>query len=351
MLAAARYAGPILTLDYDLYDFRISGAGMVWWLGDGLGHGDLMTATDNFESVNWQTALTAILPAAITAGTWTNPSVTSVKMFAPWDTPLVGIRMMFSQIGAEFRVNPAGTLDAGEPDDVFRTLPVQVRVVVTRGESGDDGRYVGVPIRTIHTSLDATRYITGLILTDTNTISYYDPREASIATTTTDRASIPYKDIHGNAMVRRFEDGRVTHWDDGGTGLGTRPANWSAYDDVRLSEKDLKYALRFTTDWYQFIDKDLNVGDAFWCFDPPIVRDTDYQVHYRGDVIEPMLLRCVEASWPLREGMGVYYRDVDGGYVDLSRWVAWEDTQPVSVTVTEPDFDTPPPVYLATPVG
>ena len=54
--------------------------------------------------------------------------------------------------------------------------------------------------------------------------------------------------------------------------------------------------------------------------------DTDNEIFFRGEYINPYKLRLLSASWPLTEGMGVYFLapSATTTWTDLTRFVQWE---------------------------
>jgi hypothetical protein len=56
-------------------------------------------------------------------------------------------------------------------------------------------------------------------------------------------------------------------------------------------------------------------------------------VLYRGNTLMPRKMRVHSVQWPIASGMGVYYRDANGAYLDLTPFVAFEDGQATTYEV------------------
>lgn len=90
----------------------------------------------------------------------------------------------------------------------------------------------------------------------------------------------------------------------------------------------------------------LEVGSWVYIYDP--IRglfDMANPIQFRGEIIYPLAQRIYGLTWPIEQGMGVYYRDTTGNYTDLTPWVVWEDAGgaaetgvPPSITDQERDF-------------
>jgi hypothetical protein len=175
---------------------------------------------------------------------------------------------------------------------------------------GDDPTYHSVPARSLHTRLEARNYATRAILVD------IDPDGTGTLNAAADISpATSYKDIHGNAVVRTFQASRVT----------SESVDLDSYLDTELASRVVDQTQEVDTEQYEISGGHLGVGDTFYVYDPPSgFVDMNNEIWFRGDTIWPLKSRLLEASWPLVSGMGVYYRDADGAYTDLTRWVDWE---------------------------
>lgn len=309
MLSAARYVGPLLTREIDYEGIKLSGQGMVWWLGDSDGKGQLIEQEVQLEDATLAYSLAQVIPNAITIGDVTEPtgSLTYTGVHQ-WETPLEAIRTICASLGCEFRVNNDGTLDAGPKEDIF--LIDDPQVVVTAG-AGKDPIYLALDSEQMAISFDAEPLATRVIVVaedsdNVRTLVGYVDRIPSITEL----------DIHGNAIERTY----MTET------LG-EPVSVATYVLSALNDRSEIAEINITTSFREMVEGSFSVGDGFWAWDPPAFVDTDNEIVFRGNIVNPRLLRLLSASWGLRTGMGVYYRPptTNPTYVDLTRWVVWED--------------------------
>jgi len=310
MLAAARYVGPLLTKAVtDSGGMALSGANMVWWLGDENGVGDLIELEVSLESSTLSNALDELLPlgGSITKGTVTEPSGQTYVGVHQWQTPLEAIRTVCSSLGCEFRVNPDGTLDAGPKNSVFN---VDAPVVVITRYPGKDPEYLSADSESMMLSLDASSYASrGIVVTE-------DSDNVKTLVGYSDRIPGPTQyDIHGNLISRTIM----------AETFGS-PVSVATYLLSTLSDHATIAEINIGTTFNEMSEGSFAIGDGFWAYDPPAFFDATNEISFRGEIINPKLLRLLSASWPVREGMGVFYRtpDITPTYVDLTRFVQWE---------------------------
>ena len=70
-----------------------------------------------------------------------------------------------------------------------------------------------------------------------------------------------------------------------------------------------------------YIGGEFAVGDTVYVFDPPYIQDSANRIWFEGNWIYPKKIRVYARTWPVLKEMGVYYRDKDGVYTDLSDYV------------------------------
>ena len=138
-------------------------------------------------------------------------------------------------------------------------------------------------------------------------------------------SSNPYKDLHGNALTRvaLVQEPEVP----------TDQLNSRA--QLMLTELSrVKKVLNLDLEQYE-VSGDMKPGDFIFAFDPDIgFVDTSaeataesrnlYEVTFRGQVITPVKVRVTGLTFPIANGMGVYFRDKDGNYTDLTQYVQFE---------------------------
>lgn len=309
-LDAARYAGPLLVIDTEGEGIKLKGAGMSWWLGDDQGNGPQVESAQ-FSSNTLSDAIAAVLPDAVTVGTINNAGVSSVTGDFYWESCLEVIRAICLGVGAEFRVNPDGTIDAGLNSNVF--IITNPEVVVVRRGFGSDSTYAGVPVENMRSWIDGHEYVT-----DVAVVSEKNDGTKELIDSV-NRADTHF-DIHGNAFTRTRVIG-MRH---------SNPINMATYALSVLNSSVLEKNQEVTTEHYELVGGNFAVGDTFYAYDPPAFVDETVQINFRGDVINPVKLRLTAASWPLRSGMGVWYRGAheegvtEPEWIDLTQYVAWE---------------------------
>lgn len=315
LLTAARYAGPVLETEWRDGGLSIRGQGMVWHLGDANGKGPIIEVEKSFSAASLSAVLqtsTGVLPDAVTQGTITTTGVNNFTGVFQWETPLSAIRTVMTDLDCHFRVNPNGTIDASltTRDEVYTwTSPT---VVVVRENWGSDPTYLGVPSRRLLTRRDAYEFATKLLMLD-------EQQDGTYSLVDSDTASHSYKDIHGNALIRSAVVSKPA----------TETVSLTNYMANELNLRVVADEQEVDTDQYEITGGNLEVGDAFWIYDPPSgFVDTTNEVWFRGQPIWPKKTRLLEASWPLAKGMGVYYRPgtatTSADWIDLTRFVDWE---------------------------
>lgn len=309
ILAAARYVGPLLHKVIQDETVNISGANMVWWLGDPNEISDLIETEVDLDASTLDNAITQLLPSAVLKGTITEPSggetYTGVHQY---ESPLEAIRTVCASLGVEFRVNSDGTLDAGPKGSLFNGI-TDPEVVIT-GEVGKDTNYFALDADEMTLSLDARPYASRVIVVTEDS----DNVETLVGFI--DRAPAPTQtDIHGNTVARTFMVNTIGS-----------PVSVATYTLSVLNDHAEVAQIDISTQFQEMAEGYFAVGDGFYAYNPPSFVDTSIEITFRGEIIHPKILRLLSASWGVREGMGVYYRspEVTPTYTDLTRWVLWE---------------------------
>jgi hypothetical protein len=307
MLSAARYVGPLFTKEIDYTGIRLSGSGMIWWLGDADGKGQLIEQEVKLEGATLEYSLDQVLPDAVVKGTIVEPGTTYTGVHQ-WETPLEAVRTICTSLGCEFRVNNDGTLDAGPKESLF--VVTNPRVVVTAG-SGKDPVYLAVDSEQMALSFDAEPYATRVIVVTEDSdnvrtlVGYVD--RIPMATET---------DIHGNELKRVYM-----------VETFGQPVSVATYVLAALNDRSEVAEINISTMFRDMAEGSFHIGDGFWAWDPPAFVDQDNEITFRGDIINPRLLRLLSASWGVHSGMGVYYRtpEIVPEYIDLTRFIVPED--------------------------
>jgi hypothetical protein len=310
--AAAHYVG-VITKKPTATD--LSGHGLEWYLGTPKGYGPgtagtqgLLTTAVTQSAATLSTWVAALCPPALTVGTVTNGSLATLSDSFGRVTRREALDAVCRQIGAEYRVNPNGSIDAAAPSTLFGS---SATVVVTSKEEGRDGPFRGLEGSLIVTASDVDDYITRAIVVTQG--------EGAAASATTVSGTASFRDYAGNVMhVERYIDAPTSLAANAGL-IGT-----AAVNKLNAVRRDLRLSSR-TYNVSRFAEP----GDFIFVYDPVQgLRDQANQIIYRGEVLTPMLLRVFGLTSPIEDGMGVYVRQPTGvgtaNWIDVSDWVMWE---------------------------
>lgn len=305
LLSAARYVG-VYRGRSAAEDFELRGSGMAFWLGDEDDKGDVFETAVTFTAATFASAIAGLLPpgGSVTAGVIGALAGTYTGTHQ-WQTPrsaLTYVADLYSTPSApvEWRVNYNGTLDAGLVSTLYVTDP---RALLVRRDSGRDLSRVALPgaMSLEKKGNDVT----------TRVVLLAEGEGATIATGDADVGVNPYKDIHGNAA--KFT--RLSSEAD------TSAANADARAQLLLNRfTNPGSAVELSTSVYD-VKGDLSVGDYIYVYDPISgFEDATKEVYWKGDRMNPALIRCVEMTWPIVSGWTVAFRDINGNWLDLSPW-------------------------------
>jgi hypothetical protein len=315
LLASARYVGVLRGVKAAADGYELTGAGMAFWLGDEDKKGSVIENLVTLTSSTFTNAVRALLPSsgAVTEGTLYSVSGTYSGTHQ-YQSPREAIDYVCTTMGAAWRVNGNGTLDAGLESDLFVTTP---QTLVTSRSSGVDMTLRALP-GAASLAEDVDDFTTRVLLL----------AQGTEGSTATGSANIlvglnPYKDIHGNTVVlTRMVSESVT---DQGNATARAQVQLNRFTDTRDA-----VTLDSTT---HDIRGDLATGDYVWAFDPDAgLVDLNNEVNFYGERLNPVKLQVVAVTWPVEMGAGIAYRDSAGNWTDLSDYVVFESGS-TSVTV------------------
>jgi hypothetical protein len=192
-LSSSRYTGVVRKKVGDKESLKLSGPGMAMWLGDEDKKGAVIEDLTTFTAATFQNTIRGLLPAsgAITEGTIFNLPSTFSGSFQ-YVSPREAIDYVTSTVGAVWRVNGNGTLDAGLESDLFVTLP---RTILNRQEAGVDMQLRAF-LGSVSTDQDVEDFTTRVVL-----IAQGDGAAVATADADIDPGKNPYKDVHGNFVA------------------------------------------------------------------------------------------------------------------------------------------------------
>lgn len=345
MLANSQYTGVVRGTKRETGSATdITGAGLITWLGDENGKGDIPEVAIDLSGMDFDTAVNAVLPAAIVAGSITNPSAltlppglngylfvyeTARHRLGPAEItdPIFDVGTLMTYFGTEYRVNPDATLDAGLATVLFPTVTTPT-VIVTRKPGGKDPTINVLETTSLPIERDVESYGTRAIVTTRIA------EDLSIAVGADDIPTpTPYKDLFGNDVILSalFE----TSVPEG--------SEQQLAEQLALQLGEIRTQIKVSAATHtigrlgSFQAALIQVGDAIWVYDREAqIFDLSNQIRDRGEIFYPVSLRVYAAIWPIKQGMGVYFRDKNGVYTDLTDFVAWEEGD-VQFEVGAPD--------------
>ncbi|MFI6793686.1 hypothetical protein ACIBG4_40780 [Nonomuraea sp. NPDC050383] len=319
LLTMARYVGVFTGKDVDHIRKTIDGQGMALWLSDNDDKGDLLETPVQISGATFANAIRAILGTgtAVVEGTLYSgvPGIYTGRHV--YQSRRKAINFICTTMGAEWKVTGDGKLDAGPATSLYSATPdtVIVRRRPNRHTDGDDLTMHGLR-GDMGVASDVDDWTSRLVL-------LAEGQGDAIATAAANNPANPYKDLRGQAVNRVRVISEST----------TAPGNAAARASYQLSQfLTPRSAMRLTTDDYD-VEGAFAVGDWAYVYAPDEgLVDPANEVTFRGERINPVKLRMVGASWPIREGMTVAYRDLNGGWLDLTPYVDWEGGE-TTVTV------------------
>ena len=307
-LALSRYTGVYLRREHATH--TLSGYGVNAWLGedDSVGRSTGGT-TQTLSFPDWAAFVT---PSYLGTGIRTAIPGNFKYTYDPTTFRALADAVA-ARYNAAWHVTPDFKLNFGTYNDLFRN-PAKAMVVRHRQDAGRD-----LNLRGIHGDLDMVEDIEDWRWRN---VYFYDGgsviQDGGVAD-----ADVPFRGPDGSPA---FVDQITT---DGSTDNSTDAAAlalalWRQTTGVRqeLTLSSVEYD----------IGVDVAVGDNLYVYDPDrAIYDLTREVVYRGQRIHPAVIRCVGYTWPVREGMGVWfrrYRKVDSSWVlewiDLTPYVLWE---------------------------
>jgi len=304
ILASAIYTG-VVTAKPGTYS--IEGSGLAWWLGTEEGLGDLLDTAVTQSSATLSTWVSALRPSSLSAGTVTNTGLSTLSATYQWMTRREALDAVCRALGAEWRVNPAFTLDAAKSPDLFVSTPT---VVITRKEEGQDGSYRGLDGTLIVTAKDVRQYTT-------KAIAVAQGQGATVATGTSS-GSTSYKDgLNNTVVLERLVNAPSDSSANASTIAAQQVGQWN----------QVRRELSLNSRTYN-VTRHAKPGDYVYVFDQLAeLTDPANQITFRGELISPIKLRVYALTWPIERGMGVYARrsGATPTYTDLTDYVEWED--------------------------
>lgn len=296
----------------------MEGAGLSSWLGDedGKGYPSHYNRTGGTFS-QWLTDIAA----AIYHPGWTAFVVGTVGGTLTWDSAddvnnLEALRYVCRYFGCEWLMGYDGTIYAGAAGDLFGTDLAAVFHV----DAPSGGAALGIPVLQGEAShvADVEDYV--------HQVTAYRSQadQATVA-----RVNYAWRSPWNSVSASQWITRRIPASGTGTTALSLATA-WLVFEpwtheEIRLTGVD------YLPEW-DLVGK--NIG--LWDPDRNLSDSSAAEVIVGGEAIRPLTRRCVAATWPLRRGMGVYFRDsrYDAAFswYDLTDWVDW-DAEPAAASL------------------
>jgi len=344
ILSAASYTGIILNRTLEEGIVTVSGQGLELYMGDGAAKGMVIAESNNIGKVRVYTDTTlseTLFNSTVSAGkpfgimldeTGSSQAITQGTIYNPStlykgqhfvETALSALKFVSEILNTEYKVNADGTLDAGPAANLFSGVGTsEPNTIVVKSAYGEDPEFEGVVPQGLRTEFDATDWVSRVDFT--GEVGSFD--DATDVAGEANISSNPYKDLHGNPLKR--------------VALVQEPDvpedNLNSRAQLMLNELSrVKKVLNLDLTQYE-VSGDLKAGDYIYAFDPEIgFVDTSaeasaesrdlYEITFRGEVINPIKVRVIGITYPIMDNMGVYFRDKDGNYTDLTEYVEYEN--------------------------
>lgn len=315
LLKSARYVGVLREKTESGLPKRIGGIDVAMWLGDTDNKADIiedaLAVSGDFSTIIGQ-VMTGY--AAVTVGTIFNQTGPFEFTFQFQSRRQIIDYICQTWGGLAWRVNGDATLDAGLESDIFVVSP---EVAVTRKPKNIQsiaGSEVDMFLRSLNGSLETQQDVADLT---TRVVLMAQGSNGQFASAAVDAPPgyHPYKDLHGNdiKMTRIVQEST--------TDEGNAEARAQLQLNRFLNTRD---ALTLSTEFYD-IKGVAQVGDYIWVWDPTMgLVDNNNEVIFHGQRMNPVKLQMTEATWPVSRGTGVYFRDWNGNWTDLTDYVVWE---------------------------
>jgi len=287
----------------------IGGYGLAWHLGPGgdLAGGTITTSSLDAEDLVGTFVLTGGDCNGITAGQITASATARTINIKVGVSRLTILRTICDTFGLEWRVNPDGTLDVDTRANLYAAAPT---AMVTPRWGGADHHVVG-----FRADIDLADDVD-----DYRNIWVVQPETGANQTSS---VTNPYYGLTGAALVREgFTDASSTA--PGTTQAAAIAAQQRGRFDQVREEMSVDLADAETP------RADIAPGDRLWVWEPRLgIVGTD-QVHYRGHLLDPAVVRVVEVVWPIEPHMGKFYRcpDASGTLIRLTDY--WRSERSVT---------------------
>jgi hypothetical protein len=245
------------------------------------------------------------------------------------------LKTICTSLDAEFKMQNNGTIDVGPRTSLFTGHEdSEPTGMIVRRLSGLDAGVKGYSGADLKTEFNAEDFVSRVELIASNYGKEINLGQA-------DAKDIPYKDLHGNELerIQILSENEVPD--------SMRNIRAEAYlNEYNKVQRTLSVGLEDYD-----LSGDIGVGDVIFVFDPEVgFEDTQdeaklenrdrHEIAYQGQILNPIKIRVMGLSFPISDSMGVFYRNSEGVYTDLTDYVSFESgvTQ-VEVGSTTPNIN------------
>ena len=229
------------------------------------------------------------------------------------------LKTIATSLDCEFKMNNDGTIDVGPSSSLFTGHGTSTpEGMIVRRMSGPDPAITGYSSVDLSTEFVAEDYVSRVELIASNYGKEINLGQA-------DAKSVPYKDLFGNELER------IQILSENDVPDSLRNVRAEAYlNEYNKIQKTLSVGLEDYD-----VSGDINVGDVIFVYDPEVGFEDSQadatlenrnrnEITYQGQILHPVKIRVMGLTFPIATGMGVYYRDKDGNYTDLTDYVQFE---------------------------
>lgn len=310
LLKSSRYTG-VLREKSDGDQIVIGGSGMAYWLGDEDNKG-WVTETAQTFNLPFHTVIGNLLPPSVIAGTLNNIGQNFNGTIPPYMSPRQALNYVASTLDAEWRINGDASVDAGLEANLYVTGDAAIDCLIARR-----GRGVDIAMKAFKGDLKTDQHLRDFT---TRTLLLANGEGGAVAIGSADIAGglNPYKDLFGNSV-------KLTRIISEST---TSDGNANARAQLQLNRfSRTSDALTLSTEDFD-VKGTVAVGDYAWVYDPDTgVVDLTKEVFFRGQRYNPLKLRITEMTWPVTGNHSVAYRDPDGTWYDLTKYLVSENSE------------------------
>jgi len=242
------------------------------------------------------------------------------------------LKTICTTLDAEFKMQNDGTIDVGPRTSLFTGHEdSEPTGMIVRRLSGLDAGVKGYSGADLKTEFNAEDFVSRVELIASNYGKEINLGQA-------DEKDNPYKDLHGNELerIQILSENEVPD--------SMRNIRAEAYlNEYNKVQRTLSVGLEDYD-----LSGDIGVGDVIFVFDPEVgFEDTQdeatlenrdrHEIAYQGQILNPIKIRVMGLSFPISDSMGVFYRNSEGAYTDLTDYVSFES----GVTQVEVGSTTP----------